>query len=369
MKLLIVVRPFSFHGGVESATAGLLRALVEHGHEVHALSSGAVGVAEGVTLHRVRMPPLPPAARLIAFALGARRFVTRGAWDIVQSHERTITQDLYRAGEGCHRAYLESGVARAGRRGYHRVVLALERQVFKRSRHVVAIAKTGKSDIERLYDVPAARLSVIYNGVDLQRFHPLNRERHREAGRRDAGIPADSWVVLFVGSGFERKGLATLIEAVGQLRDRASRLIVVGKGDVARYRAMAHANNLGDRVVFVGPKPDIERWYALADMVALPALYEPFGNVHLEALASGIPVVTSTRTGGSEVIVDGSNGAVVEPRDARALAAALERIRGADQFKMSEAARASAEPFTYARQVRELASIYRGLGAASADFP
>lgn len=369
MKLLVIVRAFSFHGGVERATAGLLRALVEHGHEVHVASPGAVGVARGVTLHRLPLPPLPPAARLVAFAMGARLVVARGSWEIVQSHERTIAQDVYRAGEGCHRAYLESGAPSGGRRGYHRVVLALERQVFKRSRHVVAIAQAGKRDVERLYRVPDSRVSVVYNGVDLERFHPRNREIHRAATLGEAKIPAASWVVLFVGSGFERKGLATVVGSIERLQDRTTRLVVVGKGDAAHYRALARMLGVDDRIVFVGPRPDIERWYAAADVVALPALYEPFGNVHLEALASGVPIVTSTRAGGSEVIDNGANGAIVEPRDAGALAAALERIQCADTQKISEAARVSAEPYTYARQVLELQGIYRSLGATRADFP
>jgi UDP-glucose:(heptosyl)LPS alpha-1,3-glucosyltransferase len=369
VKLLVIVRPFSFHGGVERATAGLLTALVDHGHDVHVLSPGATGAARGVTMHRLRLPPLPPIARVLAFAAAARIVVSRRSWDIVQSHERTLSQDIYRAGEGCHRAYLDSGAASGGRRGYHRVLLALERRVFERSRHIVAIAKSGKSEIERLYRVRSAPVSVVYNGVDLDHFHPRNRDRDRDRALAELGIPKDAWVVGFVGSGFERKGLATLVDAFARLEDRAARLIVIGKGDTARYRQTVERLDVGDRVAWLGPRPDIERWYAASDVIAHPALYEPFGNVHLEALASGVPVVTSTRAGGAEIIRDGIDGGVVEPRDPVALAAALGRLRGMSTRNLRDAARAAAEPHTYARQVTAFEAIYRGLSAATPDFP
>ena len=245
-----------------------------------------------------------------------------GDWDVVQSHERTLGQDVYRAGEGCHRAYLEIVAEARPRRGYHRMLLALERRLFRMTPQVVAISRHGAKEIAALYAVPPARLSVIYNGVDLVRFHPDNRARHRAATRAEAGVAAEAFTIVFAGSGFERKGLATAIQALAALGDRQSRLLVLGKGDRGPWADLARRQEVADRVVWLGPRPDIDRWYAAADVVALPTRYEPFGNVHLEALASGIPVVTTTRAGGAEAITPWS-GAVVEPDDPRALAASL----------------------------------------------
>jgi UDP-glucose:(heptosyl)LPS alpha-1,3-glucosyltransferase len=245
-----------------------------------------------------------------------------------------------------------------GRVFYHRVVLALERRIFTTTPRIVAIARVGKAEIERLYRVPPDRIDVVYNGVDLVRFHPRNRTRLGPTARTEVAIPAQAPLALFVGSGFERKGLATLLEAMA-LRAGSPWLVVVGKGSRRLHEALARRLGVADRVVWLGPRPDIERWYAAADVVALPSRYEPFGNVHLEALASGLPVVTSTRAGGAELIEDGKNGAVVDPHDARALAEALDRFSARDAG-VSAAARASAEPFTYRAQVAGLARIYRG---------
>jgi UDP-glucose:(heptosyl)LPS alpha-1,3-glucosyltransferase len=362
VKVLIIARPFVFHGGVERATAGLIAALVEHGYEVHLGSPAGQQPMPGVTLHRLPLPPLPGAARALALALAARALARGSAWDIVQSHERTVCQDVYRAGEGCHRAYLASRDRPPGRALYHRVLLALEQRALEGTPRVVAIARRGKREIEALYRVEPARVDVVYNGVDLERFHPRGRGTLRAAARAEAGVPPGAWTALFVGSGFERKGLGTAVEACAALDDRASRLLVVGKGDVAPYRALAVRVGMADRIGWLGPRADVERWYAAADACVLPARYEPFGNVHLEALASGVPVVASREAGGSEVVVDGASGRVVDPRDTGAVARALGELHAATAARPAEvmaAARRAAEPFTYAAQVAGFAKVWR----------
>ena len=149
--------------------------------------------------------------------------------------------------------------------------------------------------------------------------------------------------------------------------DRASRLLVVGKGDTRPYRRLAERLGLGERVRWLGPRPDVERWYAAADVLVLPTRYEPFGNVHLEALASGLPVVTTTAAGGAEAV--GSEcGAIVPPGDPRAVTRALERLRATPSERLTVAARAAAEPFTYERQVVGFERIYRRLPSVRADF-
>jgi UDP-glucose:(heptosyl)LPS alpha-1,3-glucosyltransferase len=356
VKILVVCRPLTFHGGIERATAGLLGGLVEHGDAVHLLSPGDDPRLPGVIHHRLRAPPSPPPLRPLALAAAVSLARRRGTWDVVQSHERTLGQDVYRAGEGCHRAWLAAR-GRRGRGAYNAIVLALERRLFATTPRIVAIARAGKAEIERLYGVPPARVHVVYNGVDLARFEPELVGRDRARARSEAGIPADAATLLFVGSGFERKGLATAIDALARLPDD-TRLVVIGKGDTAAYRGQAERLALARRVVWLGPRPDVERWYGAADVVVLPAIYEPFGNVHLEALASGVPIVTTSRAGGAEV-VDDRCGAVVPPRDAAAVAAAVERLRAVPRTALREACRAAATPFTYAAQVTAFHALYR----------
>jgi UDP-glucose:(heptosyl)LPS alpha-1,3-glucosyltransferase len=363
MKVAVVCRPFSFHGGVETATAGLLHALLAAGHEVELISTARQPDVPGVPVRRVPVLRHPSVLRLLSFALAARRAGRRGGYDIVQSHERGLSQDVYRAGEGSHRAYLEAMGRHAGLDPHHRVVCALERRIFRlrAARHIVAISAGGKAEIQERYDTDPEHLTVVYNGVDLERFHPDNRARHRASTRAALGITARAWMALFVGSGFERKGLGPLLSAFARMADEDSRLVVAGKGNVPRYQALAARLGIDEQVTWTGPQRDVEKLYAAADVVALPARYEPFGNVHLEALASGVPVLSSARAGGSELIRAGDNGWVVDDVIPARIADGLDRLRDGDPVRLSEAARRSAEPFTYAAQMDGLAAVYRGL--------
>jgi UDP-glucose:(heptosyl)LPS alpha-1,3-glucosyltransferase len=363
MKLGLICRPFSFHGGIETATAGLLVALRREGHAVELISTRGQPDVPGVPVRRVPVVRHPSTLRLLSFALAAQREAARHGYDLVQSHERTLRQDLYRAGEGCHRAYLAAMGRRPGANPYHHLVCALERRIFRlrAARHVVAISRQGKAEIERLYGTEPSAVTLVYNGVDLERFHPDNRPRHRKRTREALGIADGAWTVLFVGSGFERKGLGPLLEGFARLPDPGCRLVVAGKGDVAGYRRLAGTLGLDDRVVWTGPMPEVERLYAAADAVALPALYEPFGNVHLEALAAGVPVLSSSRTGGSEIVRPGENGQVVDEVAAGPIARGLAALRDSPPGGWSAPARASAEGFTYAAQARAFSAIYERL--------
>ena len=126
----------------------------------------------------------------------------------------------------------------------------------------------------------------MYNGLDRQRFHPLAADA-AAALRRRLGAPEDGAVVLFVGSGFERKGLTYLLQAFGSLTDKASHLWVVGKGQIAFYQRLAERLGVAHRVKFWGPVTETAPFYQAATVLALPTLYDPCSNVVLEALACG----------------------------------------------------------------------------------
>jgi UDP-glucose:(heptosyl)LPS alpha-1,3-glucosyltransferase len=361
VKLALICRPFVFHGGVETATAGLVGELARRGHAVDLLTTRAQRPVPGVTVRPLPVLPVPRIARLLSFGLAARAATRARGYDVVQSHERTLTADIYRAGEGTHRGYLEAMGLSHRPSPYHRLLIYLERRLFqlRSAQAIVAISAGGKAEIERLYRTPPERVTLIYNGVDLARFTPDNRALHRPAMRAELGIGATDWCVLFVGSGFERKGLGPLVEALTSFSDRRARLIVAGKGNRAPYAAQAERLGLRDRIVWTGPRPDVDRLYAAADLVALPARYEPFGNVHLEALASGVPVLSSVHAGGAELIRNGVNGWVAAEVSGPRIAEGLERLRAADRCTLAAQARASAEPFSYAAQVERFEALYR----------
>jgi UDP-glucose:(heptosyl)LPS alpha-1,3-glucosyltransferase len=216
-----------------------------------------------------------------------------------------------------------------------------------RLRAVICNSRMVRDEIQRAFRIEPDKLHVIYNGVDLEHFHPKHRERLRGAARAEIGCSPRDMVFLFVGSGFSRKGLDAAIAAVSQT---PFWLVVVGKDE---YRAPAP-----ERVRFLGGKEDVRPYYAAADGFILPSRYDPFPNTVLEALAMGLPAIVSSRCGAAEVIEPGVNGWICQPDDAPGIARLMHEVVSKS---MGQAARATAERFGIDAMARQLVDLYSSL--------
>lgn len=378
MKIAIVRKRYTFHGGAEGVSQSLLAELCRAGHEVHLFTMEWKENAglPNLFFHKVPAIPWNSFLRDLSFAVAASRMLMREQYDVIQSHDKTIYQDVYRAGDGCHIEWLRQRWRRTGLLGklsivfnpYHWLILVIERIIFKMHRYhkIIAISEMVKKNIIEHYGVSPDEISVIYNGVDLVRFSPENRKLYRTGIRKQYGISDNDFVLLFAGSGFERKGVKYLIHAVESL-DFPVSVLIVGKGSGSEFRDIVK----NQKIIFCGPQRDIERYYAASDIFVFPTLYEPFGNVHLEALASGLPVITTKNSGAAEIIEQGVNGFVVEsPEDYRAIA---EKIRilldGNTRESMSRKSRLLAEKFTFERYTDELMKLYNRIIEQKKNFP
>jgi UDP-glucose:(heptosyl)LPS alpha-1,3-glucosyltransferase len=306
------------------------------------------------------------------FARAVRNVVTAGHFDLVQSHERIVGCDIFRAGDGVHAEWLRQRARVMGAAGrlrlalnpYHAYMKATERAMFQspKLRMVICNSQMVKEEIRTQFDVPEHKLQVIYNGVDTAKFNPQLRALHRAPVRAALGWSDDDVVLLLVGSGFERKGVGAAIEALRQLPARV-RLLVVGKDKhVEAYRARARQAGLAGRVEFVGGQKDVLPYYGAADIFVMPALYEPLGNVVLEALACGVPAVTSTKCGSREFITNGREGYVTDALDIAAIVAALTALMDpAHRQACADAARRQAERYTWQSMARDFDDLYRNL--------
>lgn len=161
---------------------------------------------------------------------------------------------------------------------------------------------------------------MIYNSIDSTRFVPAE-EAQRIALRQQFGLPTDAVIFCFVGSGFERKGLASAIRAVA---GTAAWLIVVGQDKAERrYRDLARSLGCEGQIRFLGMQKETLPFYQLSDGLLLPTLYDPFPNVILEAMACGLPVITSESCGGAEFIQQGQNGFYCDALDISTLKEAV----------------------------------------------
>lgn len=380
MRIAVLRQRLTGGGGAETTLSYLLRGLVAAGHEVMVLASEAPETGRRLVGDGAGYVAVPvwggKAGRVLSYALNVRRLLRPLKAEVVFSLERTFNPHVYRAGDGCHREWLarqRPQLTMAGRawqnvRPLNRVLLWLEKKLFAAPElsRVIANSFMVREEILRHYGLPRGKVTVIYNGVDRERFR-VPSPRERGVIRRDLGVEPREKMVLFVGSGFARKGLAYLISALAALPDTEARLWVAGRGSVRRYQNLARRLGVGDRVRFVGPVAEAAPYYQAADLLALPTLYDPCSNVVLEALACGCPVVTTTANGAAEFITPGANGEVVAaPWEigelARALKEALSRGR---EPEVEAAAVAAVAELSWEETVRRTLSVLEEARAGS----
>ena len=204
-----------------------------------------------------------------------------------------------------------------------------ESVAFRSDRTYLTVSQSVADEIRRYYP-KIHRIETVYPGVDPACFRPaeVRDETIQTETRTSVGIAPGERVGLFVGT-FDRKGLAHAIDAWGELRRRAvalPRLLIVGEGNPEAYRTRARALGVEDCLRFAGRRSDLDRLYRVADFLVFPTLYEPFGMVGLEAMASGVPPIVSRAAGCAELVEAGESGWLIDdPTDARELAEAVER--------------------------------------------
>ena len=316
MKIGLVRRGYSGSGGAESYARRFAEAAQDAGHECVLFGSREW---EGADWNGPKVLLDGRTPRKFANAL--RRSKPHQHCDFLYSLERVWVCDAYRAGDGVHAAYLKKRAAyerwwkpfirRFQRK--HQEILALERALFTGGTDcIIANSHMVRREIQEEYHTPADRLHVVHNGVPMALCDP----ELRLLQRKEFGLTEQSYALLFAGSGWDRKGLKYLIQAV-QYLPKAT-LFVAGKG---KRRGLPKC----DRVHFLGPQPEAEMraLYNMADVFVLPTIYEPFSNACLEALAAGVPVITTSSNGFSEVLNISEGEILTDPSDVPALAAAI----------------------------------------------
>lgn len=367
MKVALIRQRYTSYGGAERYVRELARRLVGLGHQVHVLAREWDTEGEpGLVFHQIRCGG-PTFIRLPAFARAAAEMVAGEKFDLVHSFERTYCQDLFRAGDGCHVEYLARRARVAGRwREYldrinprHRAFLKLEARLFTdpRLKMVLANSRQGAEEIVRHYGWPREKIRIIWNGLDQDIFHPGLRLLHREKVRQELKLPSDISLILFVGSGYARKGLKELIQALAHV---PVILLVAGRDNARPYARLARRLKVDRRVVFLGPRSDVSRLYGTADVFVLPSWYEPFSNACLEAMAAGLPVVTTRETGAAEAIREGVNGFLVDfPVDPRVLAEMIERALTLDHQTLVTGNQDLLKPFDWELNLSQTLEAYQ----------
>jgi UDP-glucose:(heptosyl)LPS alpha-1,3-glucosyltransferase len=372
MRLGIVRQRYTPFGGAERFAERAIEALQERGVEI-SVYTRHWPQARGGRVAPVICNPFYVGSlwRDASFAAAVRAALVRDRPDVVQSHERIEGCDIFRAGDGVHRVWLDERIRIGGRSArlriaanpYHRYMQGAEARMFESPslKAVICISQMVRDDIRRYFPLPEERLHVIYNAVDPREFSPAVRV-DRAATRATLGLANEHVAFLFVGSDYARKGVGTAIRALSRLPQEA-RLVIVGKDKRAeKYVRLAQRAGVGERVIFVGPQKDPRRYLGAADAFVLPTIYDPLSNAVLEALACGLPVVTSRRCGAGELVVAHEAGWTCDAIDDCAFAEHMRTLLDAgERERRSANAIAAVATLTPEDMTRRMLDLYSTL--------
>jgi len=342
LSIAFVRRGYSPSGGAEMYLKRLARGVLDLGHAAKLFATADWPGEEW---------PFGPLTHLharasIAFADEIKDLRKTDDSDLLVSLERIWNCDVYRAGDGVHRAWLarkrkfELPLERfvQGLNRKQRDILQLEKALLANcgAGRVIVNSHMVRNEMVDLYGYPTDRIDMVRNGVPIRQFR-FDPEL-RQGLRYELKIKPDQIALLFAGSGWERKGLRFAMVAMALCSDRKLRLLVAGRGNQRWYKSK--------HVTFLGEVTDLARVYRVADIFILPTIYDPFSNACLEALACGLPVITTRDNGFSEIIEHGVHGSIVNSADD------LPGLREAIQF-WSDAGRRAAARSTNSQRAAE----------------
>lgn len=381
MKIAYIVRNYHKRGGISGYTSVLAEKFCK-GDDVHVFASSFEDLNVSITAHKVAMITLAilkkmkkyswnVALEVPSFMAGSAKLVSKDKFDIIHSQgDYNGKCDIYTA-HSCHKAWLE--IAKNNKTGWldglkksvynplHYWILKGENSGVSRSKRIIAISEVVKREFIRYYPDSANKIEVIYNGVETERFNPALAQQWRKTIRNKYALKENDTVVIFPAHEFKRKGLVQIIDAFYELKAENIYLLVVGRDDPSGYEDAINRKGLTKKIIFAGEQANIEQYYAAADIMVFPTLYEPFGLVVTEAMASGLPVLVSSLAGAAELIKDNINGILLKDRnDIKELSGKLKWLiaNKVARLEIGNKARAAVLNYTWDKIAAETRKLY-----------
>jgi UDP-glucose:(heptosyl)LPS alpha-1,3-glucosyltransferase len=373
-------------GGAETYVVDLCRSLIRAGHQVdlYAESWKERSLPAEVRCIHVSAPGRMRMARIWSFARNSEAALRQADYDCTIGFINTYAQDVIIPQGGVHAGSLQANSLRFQNALVRRLYVlgrllsprfatyrAIERRQYapERQARVVAVSNMVRRHIQQFHHVPRGLISVVPNAIDPGRVRVRHPGAVRCAFRNQLGLEPTDLAGLFVGHNFALKGLRPLLHALAARSRRGGQpihLIISGGGQVGTYRRLAKTLGLGETVHLLGFHADIRECYAASDFFVLPSYYDPCSLVVLEALACGLPVITTVQNGASELMTDGAQGFVLSSPDSQGeLIAALDHMmEEAHRKAMSAEAEKLGGEWTFDRHVAALIRIFQEVAAA-----
>jgi glycosyltransferase involved in cell wall biosynthesis len=363
MKIAFIVHDYHQSGGHSRYVTELARRFSSE-HEVHVFANGIhENGATKIKFHRVPAWRLSALTTIFTFLLPATEQVN-GSFDIVHAQGLCSLRSDVITAHICNRAWFEArqkndGAVPLKEHLFDRLVSPLEKRLYRSAKKnlVIAISEKTRRELTRYYG-RATQTTVIHHGVDINQFNPANRGLYRKDVLSQLGLSNDDFVFLFVGD--LRKGARTAIKAMENLK--GAKLVLVSRTQPASYQQCAEELGVGDRVIICPPTDSIERYYGAADAFVFPTPYDAFGMVISEAMAAGLPVITSREAGAAELITHQQNGLLLDsPADTGEIAQCMKRLIEDSEFckTLGQSAREKMQSCTWDKVAEQTMEVYR----------
>jgi len=369
----------SWRGGAETSTQQFIHHLMDRGVELHVFTRSRPSPAPGMFVHTISGASMSRMRRSVTFSHRVERALRTDSFDVVHAISPCRFADIYQPRGGTVAETIERNVALRDSAGARRLkryttrlnlkqryLLSLERKLLAPGEGpvVAAISDYVVRQLKEHYDVSDERIRRIYNGVDADRSTEARRAEQRRAIRAEFGIADNELLVLLIAHNFRLKGVHRWMQAMAALQACGVgniRSLVVGRGQTPPWHRLAARLSVEDRLTFVGPSERVDEFLHAADILVHPTYYDPCSRVVLEGMVASVPCITTRWDGASEMIVDGTNGYVLdEPTDTVTLARRVEQLRDPVLRKrIGRAASAVADQVSMSRHAQEMVSLYQ----------
>lgn len=358
MKLAFLLYKYFPYGGLQRNMLAIANEAVARGHQVEVLCTAwETAVPTGIELVVIPRRGWTNATRMECFAIDSSRALAARDIDLVVGFNKLPGLDLYYAADTCFAwkaCYRKGPLSRLTPRS--RTYLEFERRVFgaDRATEILEVSVLERPRFIEFYQTPAARFHPLPPGIARNRAEPDNFAERRAAMRRQLNASDNEYLLLALGSGFKRKGVDRCIAALGELRRTDlinARLLVVGEGNSRPFLRQASALGVADSVSFLGGRNDVPEFLQAADVLLHPAYEENTGNVLIEAMIAGLPVVATAVCGYAHYVTNADMGRVIAaPFQLPALVRAIAEIAAVPRKVWRERGRVLASDNTiYAR--------------------
>lgn len=388
-RIALAIENFSrYKGGAESYAISLASSLIEKGWEIHLFGLNWDGEPSAAFFHRIKIPKfLPSWVRMILFAVRHKQMVKGQGFNVILGFGNTIHMNAYQSHGGVHRFSTARKVfaeRNAMLRLLKRILIAIS--VKDKVRHwiesapfrmeprprIIAISQMVREDMASFYRANTEEIELIYNGIDTTKYNIGLRERLRGPVRDQLGIKEKDIAFLFISYDLKKKGIVPLAEAVAQLKKSNLgnfKLLVAGEPPYRSLLRTIRRLGIEDTMIFTGPTRTPEVYYANCDVLVLPTFYDACSLVVMEAMACGLPSITTVSNGAAGIIADGKNGYIVShPPAPLELAEAMRALLSHERLrKFSEEAFLTGMKYSLEKNHQEMIRVFNEMGRERAE--